>query len=96
MPESGKRLHNGSDMAIVYDVMVRVDYDYENEYGDTRKAWSAWVGEITCDKPRRDALIVQYAVDNIIAPKINPPNNDMVRMISSKVTTYTINEVKSV
>lgn len=83
-------------MAIVYDVMVRVDYDYENEYGDGRKAWSAWLGEVTCAKPQSDAFIVQYAVDNIIVPKIQPPDNDMARMVSYKATTYTINEVKSV
>ncbi|QJD50929.1 hypothetical protein KNV00_gp090 [Streptomyces phage Bmoc] len=29
----------------VYDALVRLEYDYENEYGDSRRGWVTFVGE---------------------------------------------------
>jgi hypothetical protein len=81
---------------IVYDVMVRVDYDYENEYGDGRKAWGAWVGELTSDGKASDIQLATWAAENIVIPKMAPPDNDMVRLVSTSITTYTVNEAKNV
>lgn len=36
---------------IIYDALVRIEYDYENEYGDTRRGWTSFVGEWRANVP---------------------------------------------
>ncbi len=35
----------------VYDALVRLEYDYENEYGDSRRGWVTFVGEWQSNVP---------------------------------------------
>lgn len=35
----------------VYDALVRLEYDYENEYGDSRRGWVTFMGEWRSNVP---------------------------------------------
>lgn len=76
-----------------FDVVVRVDYEYENEYGDTRSAWAAWSGELTADAGISPYDLAEYAATHIVTPGMKPPNDTIKRVINTKPITYTVSEL---
>jgi hypothetical protein len=70
-----------------YDVMVRVAYSYENEYGDTRSSWTVWIGEC---KSRDKKSIAEWVASEVIE---FDPGEKIKRVIHSEISNYTITEV---
>ncbi|ASR77436.1 hypothetical protein SEA_PARADIDDLES_208 [Streptomyces phage Paradiddles] len=72
-----------------YDVMVRVEFTWENEYGDERTTWATNIGQYTSNNP--DSLPEYVAAHHI---KFEPPGGENVRrVLFSEITQYTLNEV---
>lgn len=73
-----------------YDVIVRVDYTWVNEYGDERKNWVTNIGQYRSTDP--DSLPEWIAANEI---KFDPPGTEKVaQVLFSEISCYTITEVK--
>ena len=75
-----------------YDMVVRVDYDYENEYGDRRSAYTVYAGEASTvtDTPEQ---LAKWLANQL---ELSPPNDDLKRLINRRMTLFTYNEVENV
>lgn len=72
-----------------YDTMVRVEFTWENEYGDERTTWATNIGQYTSNDP--DSLPEHIAANDI---HFSPPNGENARrVLFSEITQYTITEV---
>lgn len=85
--ETGNRL---GDMTKQYDVMVRVNYSYENEYGDRRDSWAVSVGLVTSENPGTIEEMIDWCASQM---EFNP-GEPVKRIIFTEVALYTVNEVK--
>jgi len=73
-----------------YDVMVQVQFTWENEYGDERKTWATNIGTYGSSDP--DSLPEWIASNHITC---EPPGPEKVkRILFSEISCYTITEVK--
>lgn len=80
-------------MEKVYTMMVRVNFTWENEYGDERRSWVTHVGDYyhsgSTDK------LAEYVAANHVPLK--PQSGEKVKKIlCSEISQYIILEVKSV
>lgn len=73
-----------------YDVMVRVNFSYENMSGDIRNAWATWIGNCKSSDP---TTIPNWIATEII--KFNP-GEPVARIIFSEIASHTIIEVDNV
>lgn len=71
-----------------YDVIVRVDYSYENEQGDVRHAFMSNCGLATTSHETIEELVEWCAQQG----RFNP-GEPIKRVLHSEVTLYTVNEV---
>lgn len=79
-------------MEKIYTMMVRVEFTWENEYGDERQNWVTHVGSYYSSAPE---TLPNYIASNHVV--LEPENGEKVsRVLFSEVTQHTILEVKSV
>jgi len=71
-----------------YDVMVRVEFTWENEYGDERKTWATNIGQYTSNAP--ETLPEWIAANHVTC---DPPGEKVAKVLFSEVSCYTITEV---
>jgi hypothetical protein len=85
-----RSLDTGFDMAVKYNVMFRVDYTYENRYGNTRKGYAANVSQITARRRMSEKELVEYMRDKVDIEPVEPYR----QIIGSEMTLYSYYEVK--
>ena len=73
-----------------YDVIVRVNYTYENEYGDKREAYACAAGLATTNDHTPEELM-EWVATRI---EFNPPNDTIKKLLHTELAMYTYNEVK--
>jgi hypothetical protein len=72
--------------------MVRVDFVWENEYGDERQTWATNIGQYSSNAP--ETLPNWIAANHI---KLEPVNGEVVKkVLFSEISCYTITEVENV
>jgi hypothetical protein len=78
----------------IYDALVRIEYEHDNEYGDSRRAWSVFMGEWISDVPL-PAMITKIAagLEEGVRKRVSPDHRNPRNFI---VTNYTFEEAKNV
>lgn len=78
----------------VYDALVRIEYDYENEYGDSRRGWTSFVGEWRANVPL-PAIINKIAseLENSTKQSATPDRKNFKNFV---VTNHSISEATDV
>lgn len=76
----------------LYTIMVRVEFTWENKYGDRRCNWVTHWGNYYSSNP--DGLAEYVAANHVV---LEPESGEKVKKILySELSQYTILEVKSV
>lgn len=72
--------------------MVRVEFIWQNEYGDKRNNWVTHIGNYYhSSTPEK---LAQYVAANHVS--LEPKDEKVAKILSSKICQYTVLEVKSV